>query len=183
MKCFFKNLKLNKCNSLTFLIIGFIIGGLVFGSIGVVAVTLQASQVTYTSNNSDFSASNVKDAIDKLYEISSSESQNVVDLGTGTSFDLTSYDGYENFTTDNFIIVSLESVSKSGSSSFRPEYSANVTSTVTASYSTTKNYNSGTGILTAYATFSGSFSRDGGTEVGDFPSFSTQHEVRIYLVY
>lgn len=177
--------KVLKKDILKGMIIGIIIGVLAFGGIGAVAITLTAKDINYTSSESEFAVDNVKSAIAELYKISqeSTGSQKVVNLGTNTSFNLTSYDGYQNFTNDNFIIVSASSMSKSGSSNYQPGYSANVQSTVTASYSTTKNYNASTGILTAYATFSGSYSRAGGTIAGGFPSFSTNQAVQVYLVY
>lgn len=166
-------------------VLGIIIGGIIFSGISVVAITLTANEISYTSSESEFTATNVKSAIDELYKISQENTgtQKVVDLGTGTSFDLTSYEGYQNFTNSNFIIVSASSMSNSGSSSFQPGYSASVNSTVTASYSTTKSYNASSGILTAYATLSGSFSRAGGVDSGRFPSFSSNEAVNVYLIY
>ena len=49
-------------------VFGFIVGAVIFGSLGVYAVTvISASNVGYSDNN-DLGAVNVQDAIDKLYE-------------------------------------------------------------------------------------------------------------------
>jgi len=41
--------------------------------------------------------------MNELYEMYD-DLESVIYLGEGTSFDLTSYEGYENFTIDNFIV-------------------------------------------------------------------------------
>lgn len=46
---------------------------------------------------------------------------NVVDLGTGTTFDVSEYAGHGSFTTDNFI-VSVQSLSASGGASVGAGY-------------------------------------------------------------
>ena len=84
-------------------ITGIIIGGLIFGGIGVAAVTLTAKQITYTPSNSEFNATNAEEALNKLYEMGSNI-ESIIYLGQGTSFNVTSYEGYQNFTADNFIV-------------------------------------------------------------------------------
>lgn len=51
------------------IVIGVILGTIITGGIGVTAITLSANQVNYSPSNSSFNVSNVKAAIDKLYEI------------------------------------------------------------------------------------------------------------------
>ena len=59
MKKIFKFVKQN--------IIGFIIGGIVFGSLGVYAAGVITSQEVTYEDNTSIGATNVQDAIDKLY--------------------------------------------------------------------------------------------------------------------
>ena len=68
----------------------------------------------------------------------------VVDLGTGTSFDVTSYSGYEDFTEDDFIVEPVSFSAVAGSNSGYNEGRG----AATASGSLVKTYSSGT--LTAY---------------------------------
>ena len=50
------------------LILGFILGAIIFGGIGtVVAVTLLASNISYTPSDTTWNVNNVKEAIDELY--------------------------------------------------------------------------------------------------------------------
>ena len=82
-------------------IFGFILGSLLFGSMGVAAITLTADKVTYTSSDSEFAVADTKTALDKLYELAQSGQGNIVELGNiGNKFDLTSYSGYENCVED-----------------------------------------------------------------------------------
>jgi len=60
--------------------IGIIIGGIVFGGMGVAAVTLEAEQIAYTPTDSTFKVSNTKMALDELYHLSQ--------LGNASSTDL-----------------------------------------------------------------------------------------------
>lgn len=53
--------------------IGVIIGGIVFGGIGVTAVTLQANQIKYTPSNSEFNATNAEEALNEIYKIAEYE--------------------------------------------------------------------------------------------------------------
>ncbi|MBQ3352150.1 hypothetical protein IJG91_00580 [Candidatus Saccharibacteria bacterium] len=70
----------------------------------------------------------------------------MVDLGTGTSFDVSSYPGYQNFTADNFMIVFPSGGSASTSGGGCKGYDA------TGTFSVTKTYNNSTGILQGYGT-------------------------------
>ena len=49
------------------IILAFILGGLIFGTTGVIAATVLASNITYDNTNSGINANNVQDAIDSLY--------------------------------------------------------------------------------------------------------------------
>lgn len=60
---------------------GFLLGTLVFGGMGVVAVTLNASQIKYTPSNSNFAATNAKEALDEIYKLTDSD----IYLGNVTS--------------------------------------------------------------------------------------------------
>ena len=148
MKNLFNKLK-NK-NTLFGLSLGLLLGGIIFGSIGVVAVTLTADQVSFTPNDSSFSVNNTKAAIDSLYDMALNNSQSVVYLGTGTSFDLTSYSGYQNFTADNFI-VGIQKATASGSVSVGVGLSGggSASASVSApSITVSKSYDASTGLLT-----------------------------------
>ena len=71
----------------------------------------------------------------------------MVDLGTGTSFNVSSYPGYQSFTIDNFIISTI-SISSAGPSRSYSGWSCTNSPNISLEGSTlTKNYNSSTGIL------------------------------------
>lgn len=84
-----------------------------------------------------------------LYNKYGGSGSDIYDLGTGTSFDVSSITGYRNFTADNFIITAgTASTSKNISYSSSNGY-ASGSSNSSASCSVTKTYNANTGILTA----------------------------------
>jgi hypothetical protein len=88
-------------------IIGFIMGGIIFGSVGVYAATIASSAVSYDNSNSQLEATNVQEALDELNTMATEaidQATKIVDLGVGTSFNVTQYSGYKNFTRSNFII-------------------------------------------------------------------------------
>ena len=63
------------------LVIGIIIGGVVFGTLGVYAATILASnQVVYDNSSSGISATNVQDALDELY----TKAKNMVPIDPNT---------------------------------------------------------------------------------------------------
>ena len=72
-------------------------------------------------------------------------------LGSGTSFDVSSYPGYQNFTADNFIV---EPIGTSIPSNFGPNpgagYNVGFWGVTGGSASIVKNYDATTGVLTAY---------------------------------
>ena len=94
---------LKKLKNNTFL--GFILGIIVMSGIGVSATVLyQSNLVSYTPTDTNWNVDNVKDAIDELYAAVENNKDSVIYLGTGTTFDLKKYDGYQNFTNSNFIV-------------------------------------------------------------------------------
>jgi hypothetical protein len=87
--------------------------------------------------------------------LSSGGGGNIINLGSGKSFDMTSYSGYKNFTADNFVILNIPSVTSSAVS-YKPWVSpnspgpCNVQGFITG---ITKSYNQSTGILSCYVTY------------------------------
>ena len=78
-------------NKIKGILIGTILGGIIFGGIGAAAVTLTAEQITYTPSNEEFDVTNAQDALNELYKLSenSSNSNLLVDVsqkyGTGNN--------------------------------------------------------------------------------------------------
>ncbi|MBQ3352147.1 hypothetical protein IJG91_00565 [Candidatus Saccharibacteria bacterium] len=115
-------------------------------------------------------------------------------MGTGTSFDVSSYPGYQSFTTDNFLISDVTNASIPTNTTTYPFADAGWARGVRhpvgyygGNISETKNYNSSTGILTFYITGSGS---GGAVETGCSSncqrlvySNSANTTVHAYLVY
>jgi len=60
-------------NRIKGMIIGTIIGGLIFGGIGTAAVTLTAKEIKYTPSNENFAVTNAKEALDEIYKIAEYE--------------------------------------------------------------------------------------------------------------
>ena len=105
----------------------------------------------------------------------SSGKSNVVNLGTGTSFNVSSYSGYKNFTASNFII-SIVKTSTSASTTDADAYNgaANIQVQPTISY------NSSTGNVTVNnVSASGSFKTWGST--GHIVTITVS--CKVYLVY
>ena len=75
-----------------------------------------------------------------------SDKKNVIYLGTGTSFNISSYEGYETFTTDNFI-VGIKSISTTATSWCFSD-GASSPGTTTQSCIISSSYDKNTGILT-----------------------------------
>ena len=104
-------------------LLGILVGILLFGGISVAAITLTAEEVTYSPSDSNFDVSNTKEAIDELYKMVESNSiTNRVKIGSGSTsgtkkFDISGYEGCENFTINNFglILTSIKLVEQSGS--------------------------------------------------------------------
>ena len=91
-------------------IFSFILGLVIAGSVGVYAVNISSSDVSYDNTNSGSEATTVAGAIDDLYDKVENNTSNVcagikkVELGTGTSYNIKSlYPGlYDKLTNDNF---------------------------------------------------------------------------------
>ena len=74
------------------LVIGVLVGGIVFGSIGVAAATyFSASQVSYSPSDTSWNVSDVKGALDDLY-INVNSNSNTIYKYTFDSFLLYSFD-------------------------------------------------------------------------------------------
>lgn len=75
----------------------------------------------------------------------------LIDLGTNTSFNVSSYEGYEKFTVDNFLIKTLSNteISKLGNMSGSATAAQNYV-TLTSTMKLIKQYDSSTGLLTCY---------------------------------
>lgn len=116
MKISFNRLKHNT-------LFGIIIGGVVFGGIGVGATTYlyNSNQVSYY--NTDSNVTDIKGALDELYTLSNQKSPiSFILLDTqrftntqSYTYDVSSYKGYENFTTDNFWYRCVNYATVSGS--------------------------------------------------------------------
>ena len=75
-----------------------------------------------------------------------------IDLGTGTSFNVSSYDGYENFTVNNFIVEPLNATGTLAWFNHATNISAKGSGSSTLNLN--KAYNQSTGVFSAYTTFS-----------------------------
>lgn len=58
-------------------LLGTVLGGIIFGGLGVAAITLTAKDIKYTPSNENFTVTNAKEAIDELYKISEDKISNV----------------------------------------------------------------------------------------------------------
>lgn len=85
-----KFLKFIKTNTL-----GFIIGAILFGSIGVYAATIASSSVVYDNTNSGSSATTVKEAIDDLYTISNEGKEKIANAITDKGISTNKEDDFD----------------------------------------------------------------------------------------
>lgn len=94
----------------------------------------------------------------------------IIDLGIGTSFDLTKYAGYKYFTSDNFIGIEVGA----NTNSFRdgPDVYGNI------SYTNSKTYNASTGILTVSSSARFMYHTNGSWRIDT----SISIPVRMYLI-
>ena len=69
----------------------------------------------------------------------------LIDLGIGTSFNVTQYNGYSQFTAANFIVEPIQKISKGCHTGGNNDY-FDIYNTITLN----KTYNPDTGILSAY---------------------------------
>jgi len=101
-----------------------LITAIITGTVAVAAVSLSAKDIGFKPNNQEWNATNVEDAMNDLY-ILGNEKSRIIKLGTynntyngvengisgeDITIDLSSYDGFEKFTTNNFIIEAIEGV-------------------------------------------------------------------------
>ena len=150
-------------------ILGFILGGLIFGSIGIYAANLyNANDISYTTN--DGTKTNVNDALNELYNEGSDTGKAIL-LGTARTYDLSSYPGYQNFTANNFICVVDGFETRVGNSDFSGNIGAN-----TWYYAPTKSYNASTGVFS----FSGLQAR---CTQGNLSGGVVPLSITVYLVY
>lgn len=168
--------------TLKWFVLGIIFGGLIFGGIGVVALTLTANQVSYSPSDTSFNVENVNDALNELYKLSSTSSSGsftVIDLGTGRQFNVSSYDGYKNFTKDNFIVEPVGNSSAGvGNNALQPGTS-HKNFWPSGTYKLTKDYDETTGILKS----SGKLEvKLGSSEGGVWGPWSQTKDVHAYLI-
>lgn len=148
--------KLIKNKIFILLFIGIILGVLITGGIRAVAVTLAANQVTYTSNDSSFSAKNVKEAVDKLYELSATVSAGAYTIlpyvsgsagSNNQTYSATSIKNYQKLTAANFVYVTTGITSwTSHENDLGYVQSVNLTPTIS--------YDASTGIVSVTGTYS-----------------------------
>ena len=70
------NFKINgKSKIIKVFLLGTVLGGIIFGGLGVAAVTLTAKDIKYTPSNEEFTATNAKEALDEIYELAESVAQ------------------------------------------------------------------------------------------------------------
>mgnify|MGYP000416461014 CR=1 FL=1 len=81
-----------------------------------------------------------KKQLQEIYDRIVTYAKYIVDLGSGTTFDVSGYEGYQNFTISNFI-VSVDSASSTWTG-------YGDTGTNSCSATVIKNYNASSGILT-----------------------------------
>lgn len=101
----------------------------------------------------------------------------IINLGTGISFNVSTYDGYKNLTTNNFFIEYNSAIaSSSGDNGFLKDQVGSTYHWPSYSISPYKSYNSATGVLTAYIDVSTSITpRICGTK-------TEKHKVTAYLI-
>jgi len=132
--------------------IGFIAGLVIAGSIGVYAVSVASSDVSYDNSNSGSEATTVSEAIDDLYTKTNSCSDGsgaFYYLGRGTSFNVKSMYPWidpSQLTIDNFIIGADSAARISAQAKVGSLY--NQTSASYSAFSISKSYNPSTGALT-----------------------------------
>jgi hypothetical protein len=73
-----------------------------------------------------------------------------IDLGTGTSFNVSNISGYKNFTVANFIVC-IQSFSSSGGANIAQGYAQSGGTSASVSPTINKSYDSSTGVLTVSA--------------------------------
>lgn len=105
------------------------------------------------------------------------KSDTIYYLGEGTSFDISSYSGYEDFTVDNFIISRKDNYD--GKKTFSGTLTCSTGGSRYANLYVTKSYDEGTGILTAYYKVKGGVA---GSNIGSYPVTTSEIPVHAYLI-
>ena len=99
---------------------------------------------------------------------------NIIDLGTGTSFNVSNYNEYKSFTTSNFLCEPINgSSSLHGGSIAQSRYSGGI--------NFSKSYNSDTGILNVNISAIVYFNQTGGGISGTYGTYT--YGAHVYLVY
>ena len=138
--------------------------------------------------NSDNSVLTIEEGYHTEQQVNSQSSGSVtlVDLGTGTSFNVSSYPGYQNFTTNNFFVSTITSVSGSaGNGLYYSGSDSHISGSYSGSSSTglVKSYNASTGIMSMYINLSGSASGHCSYSGSQSSNYSQTGTVHAYLVY
>jgi len=125
------------------LLLGFILGGLLFGSI-VYAASYNANDISYTKEGTEI---NVNEALNELYDIS--KKVEVTHLGaiSGGTYDATGISGYQNLTADNFILA-VKSIPATMAYSTSKYVDSYANGGIPDGFAPTKSYNASTGKLT-----------------------------------
>lgn len=113
----------------------------------------QSFQFAYDSASGKYGYKAEVEGADTFFPFKTTE---VVYLGSGTSFNVSSYKGYENFTADNFI------VQMNNLSNWNSQYNSDISGSGTyffskVSISLGKSYNANTGVLSAYYSISNNY--------------------------
>lgn len=99
---------------------------------------------------------------------------NIIDLGTGTSFNVSNYDKYKTFTTNNFLCEPINGSSVvHGGDIAQSRYSGGI--------NFSKSYNSETGILNVAISAIVYFNQTGGGITGTYGTYT--YGAHVYLVY
>lgn len=123
----------------------------------------------------------ITDSYNSGYAVGKLEGKKIVNLGSGTQFDVSGYEGYQSFTASNFI-VETTSMNNGGGSGWR--FNAESYGLGLSGSALGKNYNASSGILsvtglTAYAYVNG----DGSGSWQHRASTSAGSSFVVYLVY
>ena len=109
----------------------------------------------------------------------------VVNLGSGTSFNVSGYSGYKNFTNDNFIVCAKAGSYSQSQNMGEQNTVQYITPSASCTINVTKSYNANTGVLSASENVSISAScsmyRDGFFSKST-PARNYTNPVQVYLV-
>lgn len=123
-----------------YIIFGIILGVLLTGSIGVIAYSINAKDITFTSTNDNFKAATVQEAMDELYN--KSTKINVGSASCNATIDVKSkIPNYSDVTEQDFLYIVTDNV-------IAGEYSIKHHYKYAYFYKPVLSYDSSTGILT-----------------------------------